>query len=72
MAQEHETHLTRDNDSQYRQVITLGSASSWGRNHLDLFQVHFDRNSYDPLPSEVLEYTTEDDDGEESRSMILM
>ena len=61
MAEEHENRPSLKKEKKYRQVVKLGSASSWDKFNLDLF--HVDTNAFpDPLPEEVNECAAEGKD----------
>jgi hypothetical protein len=62
MAEEHEKRPSVKTNKKFRQVVKLGSASSWKKFNLDLFQVDYDRHVYDPLPSEVHECAAKEKD----------
>jgi hypothetical protein len=63
MAKEHENRLSlKRKTMMYRQVVKMGSASSWDKFNLDLFQVDYDKNAYDQLPHDVDECAANEKD----------
>lgn len=61
MAEKHEKTPASKREKMFRQVVKLGSASSWTKFNLDTFQVDYERDS-DPLPPEVYECAAKEKD----------
>jgi hypothetical protein len=55
MAEKHEANPSRPNNSEFRQCVEVGSASSWTAFNLDLFGVLYEKDTYDELPNVVYE-----------------
>ena len=64
MAEEHEKRPSLKKEKEYRQVVELGSASSWDKFELDLFRVKYEKNKHDPLPDEINECAANEKDSE--------
>ena len=62
MAEEHENRTSLQKKKVFRQVVKLGSASSWRKFNLDLFRVDYLKNEYDQLPREVDECAANEKD----------
>lgn len=61
MSKKHEANPSTQKLGEYRKIIKLGSASSWGEEDLKTFRFKYERDSYSELPAEITRYCNMDD-----------
>lgn len=61
MAKKRETCPSPRTQTEFRETIEIGSASSWRKFNLELFGVEYKRHEYDSLPDEAQEYYNVDE-----------
>ena len=57
----HESNPSTQKLGEYRKVIKLGSASSWGEEDLKTFRFKYERDVYSKLPAEITGYCMKED-----------
>ena len=60
MSKKQESNSSTQKLGEYRKVIKLGSASSWGEDDLKTFRFKYERDVYSELPAEITMYCTKE------------